>query len=173
MSFSPQYGNLESSSKLLPFKLINMKEISIGDHEGEIDTILARLNQTALPGEGGDPLTQFLGGAFTIVDIVGVILKYIPICSIYLAPSPDPTAFRGVLSIQKGNYDIQLHPGFVSHSEFFDYVKYIVGKEDKIAVVGKNELAVTMLFKILMGEEEPDSGTVRVRPKRISTLAAM
>ena len=40
-------------------------------------------------------------------------------------------------------------------------VSFIVGKEDKIAVIGKNELAVTMLFKILMGEEEPDSGTVK------------
>jgi ATPase subunit of ABC transporter with duplicated ATPase domains len=36
-----------------------------------------------------------------------------------------------------------------------------VGKEDKIAIVGKNELAVTMLVKILMGEEEPDTGTVK------------
>lgn len=40
-------------------------------------------------------------------------------------------------------------------------ISFIVGKEDKIAVIGKNELAVTMLFKILMGEEEPDSGTVK------------
>ena len=40
-------------------------------------------------------------------------------------------------------------------------VSFIVGKEDKIALVGKNELAVTMLYKILMGEDEPDSGTVK------------
>ena len=40
-------------------------------------------------------------------------------------------------------------------------VSFIVGKEDKIALVGKNELAVTMLYKILMGEEEPDSGSVK------------
>ena len=40
-------------------------------------------------------------------------------------------------------------------------VSFIVGKEDKIALVGKNELAVTMLYKILMGEEKPDSGTVK------------
>ena len=31
----------------------------------------------------------------------------------------------------------------------------------KIAVIGRNELAVTMLFQILMGLEEPDSGTVK------------
>ncbi|MDD6830267.1 MAG: ATP-binding cassette domain-containing protein [Firmicutes bacterium] len=40
-------------------------------------------------------------------------------------------------------------------------VSFIVGKDDKIAVVGKNELAVTMLYKILMGEELPDSGSVK------------
>ena len=45
--------------------------------------------------------------------------------------------------------------------QLLNNVSFIVGKEDKIAVVGKNELAVTMLFKILMGEEEPDSGTVK------------
>ena len=40
-------------------------------------------------------------------------------------------------------------------------VSFLVGREDRIAVVGRNELAVTMLFKILMGEEEPDSGSVK------------
>ena len=45
--------------------------------------------------------------------------------------------------------------------KLLDNVSFIVGKEDKIAVTGRNELAVTMLFKILMGEEEPDSGTVK------------
>ena len=40
-------------------------------------------------------------------------------------------------------------------------VSFIVGKDDKIAIIGRNELAVTMLFKILMGDEEPDSGNVK------------
>jgi len=40
-------------------------------------------------------------------------------------------------------------------------ISFIVGKDDKIAIVGKNELAVTMLYKIIMGEEEPDSGSVK------------
>ncbi len=40
-------------------------------------------------------------------------------------------------------------------------VSFIVGKDDKIALIGKNELAVTMLCKIIMGEEEPDSGSVK------------
>jgi len=45
--------------------------------------------------------------------------------------------------------------------QLLNKINFIVGKEDKIAIVGKNELAVTMLFKILMGEEEPDSGSVK------------
>ena len=40
-------------------------------------------------------------------------------------------------------------------------VSFIVGRDDKIALIGKNELAVTMLCKIIMGEEEPDSGSVK------------
>ena len=40
-------------------------------------------------------------------------------------------------------------------------ISFIDGKDDKIAIVGKNELAVTMLYKIIMGEEEPDTGSVK------------
>ena len=40
-----------------------------------------------------------------------------------------------------------------------DNVTFIVNKGDKIAFAGMNELAKTTLFKILMGEMEPDSGT--------------
>ena len=45
--------------------------------------------------------------------------------------------------------------------KLLDRVNFTVGREDKIAIVGKNELAVTMLYKILMGEEKPDSGSVK------------
>ena len=38
-------------------------------------------------------------------------------------------------------------------------VSFIMGREDKIAVIGSNEIAVTTLFKILAGELEPDEGT--------------
>lgn len=37
-------------------------------------------------------------------------------------------------------------------------VSFIVGKEDKIAIVSRNEIAITTLFKILAGELEPDEG---------------
>ena len=42
-----------------------------------------------------------------------------------------------------------------------DKVSFIVGHGDKIAFVGDNENAHTALFKILVGEMEPDEGTVK------------
>ncbi|MDD5899652.1 MAG: ATP-binding cassette domain-containing protein [Lachnospiraceae bacterium] len=42
-----------------------------------------------------------------------------------------------------------------------DNLSFIVGREDKIALVGANTLAITTLFKILTGEIEPDSGSFK------------
>ncbi len=42
-----------------------------------------------------------------------------------------------------------------------DNISFIVGREDKIALVGANTLAITTLYKILTGEMEPDSGSYK------------
>ena len=42
-----------------------------------------------------------------------------------------------------------------------DNLSFTINREDKVAFVGGNELAKTTLFKILMGEMEPDEGTYR------------
>lgn len=42
-----------------------------------------------------------------------------------------------------------------------DHISFTMNKGDKIALVGTNEIAKTTLFKILMGEMEPDSGTFK------------
>ena len=42
-----------------------------------------------------------------------------------------------------------------------DNISFIVGHDDKIAFVGGNEIAKTTLFKILMGELEPDEGSYK------------
>ena len=42
-----------------------------------------------------------------------------------------------------------------------DNISFTLGREDKVALVGPNELAKTTLFKILMGEMEPDSGSYK------------
>jgi ATPase subunit of ABC transporter with duplicated ATPase domains len=42
-----------------------------------------------------------------------------------------------------------------------DNISFIMNKDDKIALVGKNEIANTTLFKILTGELEADAGTFK------------
>ena len=42
-----------------------------------------------------------------------------------------------------------------------DHVSFNVGREDKIALVGSNEKAKTVLFQILAGEMEPDEGNYK------------
>ena len=40
-------------------------------------------------------------------------------------------------------------------------VSFIMGKDDKIALIGSSEIAVTTMFKLLAGELEPDEGTIK------------
>ena len=42
-----------------------------------------------------------------------------------------------------------------------DNISFTLGREDKVALVGPNEIAKTTLFKILAGEMEPDSGSYK------------
>lgn len=49
----------------------------------------------------------------------------------------------------------------VDGEKVLDNISFTIGREDKVAFVGPNTLATTMLFKILAGEEEPDSGTCK------------
>ena len=42
--------------------------------------------------------------------------------------------------------------------KILDDISFIVGRDDKVALVGANEAAKTTLFKILAGEMEPDEG---------------
>lgn len=48
----------------------------------------------------------------------------------------------------------------VDGEKVLDSVSFVVNRGDKIALVGPNGLAKTVLFQILVGERQPDSGTV-------------
>ncbi|WP_028520788.1 ABC-F family ATP-binding cassette domain-containing protein [Ruminococcus flavefaciens] len=45
--------------------------------------------------------------------------------------------------------------------KLLDNVSFTLGRNDKVAFVGESEQAITMLFKILMEEEQPDSGSFK------------
>ena len=45
--------------------------------------------------------------------------------------------------------------------KLLDNVSFTLGRNDKVAFIGESEQAITMLFKILMEEEQPDSGSFK------------
>ncbi|PGM59521.1 ATP-binding cassette domain-containing protein [Bacillus sp. AFS053548] len=49
----------------------------------------------------------------------------------------------------------------IDGEKVLDNVRFTVNKGDKIAFVGKNDVAISTLFKILMGEMEPDTGSFK------------
>ncbi|MEH7613501.1 ABC-F family ATP-binding cassette domain-containing protein [Gottfriedia acidiceleris] len=49
----------------------------------------------------------------------------------------------------------------IDGEKVLDNVRFTVNKGDKIAFVGKNDVAISTLFKILMGEVEPDTGSFK------------
>jgi len=49
----------------------------------------------------------------------------------------------------------------IDGEKVLDNLSFVMQKEDKIAFVGKNELAITTLFRVLIGELEADSGSFK------------
>ena len=49
----------------------------------------------------------------------------------------------------------------IDGERILDDISFILGREDKVALVGPNERAKTVLFKILAGEMEPDEGSYK------------
>jgi ATPase subunit of ABC transporter with duplicated ATPase domains len=62
-----------------------------------------------------------------------------------------------------GNEVLEVHNSSktVGGVKLLDDISFTLGREDKVAFVGGNEIAKTMFFRILMGEEEPDEGTFK------------
>ncbi|WP_121616168.1 ABC-F family ATP-binding cassette domain-containing protein [Virgibacillus halodenitrificans] len=49
----------------------------------------------------------------------------------------------------------------IGGNKVLDNVSFTMNKDDKIALVGKDDIAKTTLFRILMGEIEPDAGSYK------------
>lgn len=72
--------------------------------------------------------------------------------------------FVGFTMDREAGKDILLVEGIsktIDGVKVLDNVSFMVNKGDKIAFVGENEIANTTLFKILMGEMEPDEGSFK------------
>ncbi len=72
----------------------------------------------------------------------------------FIGFKPDREAGNDILDIQKISKSIE------GKFMFKDFSLH-VNKGDKIAIIGRNDLSATVLFQILMGELQPDSGTFK------------
>lgn len=49
----------------------------------------------------------------------------------------------------------------IDGKKILDNISFTLRKDDKVAFIAKDDIATTILFKIIMGEMEPDTGSVR------------
>ena len=69
----------------------------------------------------------------------------------YIDFKPDRSIGNDVLTVENLSKTID-------GVKVLDNISFMIGREDKVAFVGPNELAKTTLFRILTGELKPDSG---------------
>ncbi len=80
-----------------------------------------------------------------------------------IQPSSRRYPFVGFKPEREVGNDVLMVDGLtktVDGVKVLDNVSFILGREDKVAFTG-DEIAITTLFKILMGEMEPDAGTFK------------
>ncbi len=70
-------------------------------------------------------------------------------------------SFKAEREVGKEVLNVENLSASVDGVPVFQNLSFRVGREDKIAFVSDNEMAVTALFKILAGEQEPDSGSFK------------
>ncbi len=81
-----------------------------------------------------------------------------------IKPSSRRYPFVGFTPEREAGNDLLFVEGLtktIDGEKVLDNVSFIVNKADKIAFIGKNEIAKATLFKILMGEMEADSGSFK------------
>ncbi|PAB61067.1 ABC-F family ATP-binding cassette domain-containing protein [Anaeromicrobium sediminis] len=81
-----------------------------------------------------------------------------------IQPSSRRYPFVGFTPEREAGKDILMVDGIsktIDGVKVLNNVSFTVSKGDKIIILGRNEIAKTTLFKILMGEIEPDEGTFK------------
>ena len=79
-------------------------------------------------------------------------------------PSSRRYPFVGFTPDREAGKDILFVEGIsktINDEKVLDNVSFVVNKDDKIVFLGRNEVAKTTLFKILVGEIEPDEGSFK------------
>ena len=106
--------------------------------------------------------TVQVNSGVAVLDAVGVLLDKLTVEEMPASSRRYP--FVGFTMERECGKEILAVEGLsktVDGRKVLDNVSFRVNKGDKIAFVGEDELAKTTLFKIIMGELEPDEGTYK------------
>ena len=114
----------------------------------ELQAFIARFSANASKSKQATSRKKLLEN-ITLDDIKPSSRKY-P----YIAFTPEREIGNDLLRVEGLTKTIE-------GKKVLDNVSFIMNKDDKIAFVGKDDIAKTTVFKILMGEMEPDSGTFK------------
>ncbi|GAB3792824.1 ABC-F family ATP-binding cassette domain-containing protein [Virgibacillus kimchii] len=114
----------------------------------ELQTFIARFSANASKSKQATSRKKMLDN-ITLDDIKPSSRKY-P----YIAFQPEREIGNDLLRVEGLTKTI-------GGKKVLNNISFTMNKDDKIALLGKDDIAKTTLFKILMGEMEPDAGTYK------------
>lgn len=135
-------------SSQLALKLMNDKNKKAEEKIKELQNFIARFSSNASKAKQATARKKMLD-KLTVEDIQPSSRRY-P----FVGFSPEREAGKDILFVDGISKTID-------GVKVLDNVSFTVNKGDKIVFLGRNELARTTLFRILMGEMEADSGTFK------------
>ncbi|GAB3048437.1 ABC-F family ATP-binding cassette domain-containing protein [Virgibacillus ainsalahensis] len=114
----------------------------------ELQSFIARFSANASKSKQATSRKKMLDN-ITLDDIKPSSRKY-P----YIAFTPEREIGNDLLRVEGLTKTI-------GNKKVLDNVSFTITKDDKVAFIGKDDIAKTTLFQILMGELEPDAGTYK------------
>ncbi|PRY11922.1 ATPase subunit of ABC transporter with duplicated ATPase domains [Pontibacter ummariensis] len=117
----------------------------VEDKRKELEEFIRRFSANASKSKQATSRAKLLE-KLTVEDIKPSSRKY-P----YIAFKPEREAGNQILNVENISKSVDGQPLFTD-------ISFMVDKGDKIAVIGRNDLAASTFFKILFEEEQPDSG---------------
>lgn len=145
--FVGNYDFWYESSQLM-LRLMKEENRKKEDRIAELQSFIARFRSNASKARQATSRKKLLD-KINIEDIRPSSRRY-P----FVGFEPNREAGKDILSVEGLSKT-------VDGVKLFDNVSFIVNKGDKISFLSKNSNAVSALFSILMGEMEPDAGTIK------------
>ncbi|MBD1395979.1 ATP-binding cassette domain-containing protein [Pontibacter sp. JH31] len=142
--FAGNYGFWYQSSQLA-LKQRSDANKKTEDKRKELEEFIRRFSANASKSKQATSRAKLLE-KLTVEDIQPSSRKY-P----YIAFKPEREAGNQILNVENLSKSVDGQPIFTN-------ISFMVDKGDKIAVIGRNDLAASSFFKILFDEEQADSG---------------